>query len=66
MIIDKRFWNVLGWISLIFFFITGFYYFFVDETVIESPTWLIATVACWYYRDYLEKEEKNKANISKE
>jgi hypothetical protein len=42
------------------------YYFFIDETVIESPTWLIAAVACWYYRDYLEKEEKNKANTSKE
>jgi hypothetical protein len=51
---------------LVFFFITVVYYFFIDETVIESPTWLIAAVACWYYRDYLEKEEKNKANTSKE
>lgn len=64
--IDKRFWNVLGWISLVFFFITVVYYFFIDETVNESPTWLIAAVACWYYRDHLEKEEKNKANTSKE
>ncbi|MBM3456170.1 MAG: hypothetical protein FJX80_13685 [Bacteroidetes bacterium] len=66
MIIDKRFWNVLGWISLVLFFITAVYYLFVDANLFESPIWLIATVACWFYRDYLDKEEKNKQNSTKE
>jgi hypothetical protein len=56
---DKKLWNVMGWISFVFFIITVVIYFFVDENYVESPTWLVAAVACWFYRDYLEKEQNS-------
>ncbi len=55
---DQKLWNVFGWISFVLFIITLVIYFFIDEAYVESPTWLVATVACWFYRDYLEKEAR--------
>lgn len=56
---DKNLWNVMGWISFITFIITLVIYFFVNDDYVESPTWLIAAVACWFYRDFLNKKEIN-------
>jgi len=57
---DLNFWNVLGWISFVASIGTLFIYIFVDENYIESPTWLVAAVACWFYRDYLEEKQSKK------
>jgi hypothetical protein len=60
--LDKnvKFWEVLGWICLVLFFLTGAIYFFWDDSYTESPNWLIAAIGCWFYRDHLLKGSTGK------
>lgn len=48
-------WNVIAWISFVMAGISTVIYFFVDENYIEAPSWLIASVASWFYCDHLAK-----------
>lgn len=54
---DSKFWNVIGWIAFVLSVITIFVYFFVNANYTEAPTWLIAAVACWFYKDYLNEHK---------
>ena len=55
---DKA-WNIIGWISFGLFVLTGLIYFFVDENYTESPSWLIAAVASWFFQDHVSKTSKS-------
>lgn len=58
---DPKVWDIIAWVSFILAIITMIIYFFVDDNYVESPTWLIAAIASWYYSDHLEKADSNKA-----
>ena len=57
---NPQIWNVIAWISFVLAVITTVIYFFVDDSYTESPTWIIASIAAWFYSDYLEKNDSNK------
>ena len=57
---NVKFWEALGWICLVGFFVTGAIYFFWDDSYTESPNWLIAAIGCWFYRDHLLKGSTGK------
>lgn len=58
---DPKIWNIIGWVAFVLTIITVVIYFFVDESYVEAPTWLIASIASWFYRDYLSKEKQNES-----
>lgn len=59
---DPKVWNVIGWVCFVLACLTTAIYFFVDDNYVESPTWLIASVASWFYGDHLLKANDQKAS----
>lgn len=62
---DSKFWNVVGWISFASAVFTLFIYFFIDDYYTEAPTWLIAAIASWFYKDYLNDHKSPSVENSK-
>ncbi|WP_105172352.1 hypothetical protein [Pseudoalteromonas sp. T1lg24] len=57
---DPKIWDVIAWVSFILGIITTLIYFFVDEGYTESPTWILVSIAAWYYSDHLEDKKSEK------
>jgi len=55
---DSKTWDVIAWVCFVLACFTTVVYLFIDENYVESPTWLIASVVCWFYSDHLKGTAK--------